>query len=232
MSSQGVTTSGRPEVRITTGSGSITVIGEPRDGVSTDGDALVQVDGPSIKVAGKKASRSLTVRCPEGSDVVVGTRSGSLRFQGRLGAVRATTMSGRIEVADAASADIRGMSTSIRVDSCAGDCRVKTKSGSVEIGSAGSVDISVGSGSITVHHLAGGGRVRDISGSVRVDADGHDRLEVESMSGAIVVTVPSGCRPRVRAKSMSRSTDIAVPSGDDCEILAKTMSGKITVTAR
>src|SRR5438552_2915082 len=111
MSSEGVTTPLHPEVRITTGSGSITVIGEPRSDVVSDGKVHFEtdVDG-ALKVTGRKHSQSFTVRCPEGTSVVVGTRSGSLRFRGRLGAVRATTMSGHVDVDHVDSADIRAMS--------------------------------------------------------------------------------------------------------------------------
>src|SRR5436309_2924925 len=103
------------EVRITATSGSITVVAEPRHDVVTDGQARVEVgaDG-AVEVVAK--SKSITVRCPEGADTVVGTNSGSLRFQGRVGAVKATTTSGRIEVERATAVDARAMSGSITVD--------------------------------------------------------------------------------------------------------------------
>ena len=61
---------GQPEVRITAGSGSITVIGEARDDVVADGDADVHLahDG-AFEIASHRRSRSMTVRCPEGASV-------------------------------------------------------------------------------------------------------------------------------------------------------------------
>lgn len=232
MSSEGVAPGGLPEVRVSTSSGSVTVIGEQRDGVAVEG-GKVKIDGLAVSVSGKnKGSSSLVVRCPEGSDVVVGTRSGSLEVRGRLGNVRFTTMSGSLRAEHVASADIRGMSGSVDVEACDGLCRVKSKSGSLHVGSAGGLDVAIGSGSIEVEHVTGGGRARAASGTIGIGVDRCDRIEAETMSGSITITVPSDCRPHVKAKSLSRSTDIAVPTGNDCEIVCKTLSGGITVKAR
>ncbi|HJQ42945.1 MAG TPA: DUF4097 family beta strand repeat-containing protein [Jatrophihabitantaceae bacterium] len=231
MSDEGVTTSARPEVRVATGSGSVRVVGEARDGVAADG-GLVKVDGASVNVVAKKNSGSLVIRVPEGTDLVVGTRSGSLEVRGRVGSVRYTTMSGSLLAEHVTSADVRTMSGSIEVEACDGLCRVKTKSGSTRVGSAGEVEVTIGSGSIEVQHVTGSARARAISGSVGIGAQGDGRIEAETMSGSITITLPEGVHPNVRAKSLSRSTDIDVPSGDDCEIYCKTLSGGIKVRAR
>ena len=231
MSDEGVTASGRPEVRVATGSGSVRIVGEDREGVAAD-DGIVKVDGTTVNVVSKKQSGSLVIRCPLGTDVVVGTRSGSLEIRGRVGAVRYTTMSGSLIAEHVASADVRTMSGSIQVEMCDGLCRVKTKSGSTRVGSAGEVEVTIGSGSIDVQHVTGAARARAISGSVGIGAQGEGRIEAETMSGSITITLPEGVHPHVRAKSLSRATDIGVPSGDDCEIFCKTLSGGINVRAR
>lgn len=224
---------GPPEIRIAASSGSITVFGEPRDDVVSDDNARVNA-GPegSVEVVPRKGSRSVTVRCPEGTHVVVGTRSGSLQLKGRLGAVRATTMSGKISVDQVASADVRSMSGSIAVGACTGACRVKTKSGSASIRSAGAAEVTVGSGSIQINHVEGSVRARAISGSVTLDAEGHGDVEVETMSGSIMVTLPDGCRPDVRAKTLSSRARVDSPPGHDVVVIAKTLSGGITVRPR
>jgi DUF4097 and DUF4098 domain-containing protein YvlB len=230
MSHEGKTASGR-EVRIATGSGSITVIAEPRAEVEAE-RGIVKIEDDVVKVAGHKGSSSLTVRVPEGSDVVIGSRSGTLKVKGHIGAVRAQTMSGRVDVERVSSADIRTMSGSIHVASCEALCRVKTKSGSAHVESSGSVDVAVGSGSIEIDHVEGAAHARCISGGIQLGAGGHGPIEAETMSGAIVITLPADCRPRVRAKSLSRSATVSLPAGDDCDIVAKTMSGAITVQGR
>lgn len=221
-----------PEVRVSNSSGSVTVIGEERDGVTVEG-GKVKIDGLAVKATGKnKGSGALVVRCPEGSDVVIGTRSGSLELRGRLGNVRFTTMSGSLQAEHVGSADIRGMSGSVVVEECDGLCRVKGKSGSLRVGSTGALDAAIGSGSIDVGRVTGAVRARAVSGRVGIGVDSRDRIEAETMSGSITITVPAGCHPYVRAKSLSRSTDVSVPAGNDCEIVCKTLSGGITVKAR
>ena len=224
---------GHPEVRITAGSGSITVVGEARDDVVADGgeDVRRASDG-AFEVAPHRRSRSMTVRCPKGASVKVGTRSGSLRLSGRLGAVRATTMSGSIEVEEAAAVDLRAMSGTITVGKCAGACRVKTKSGTARIGSAGSVEIHIGSGRINVEHVDGAVTVRAVSGSVTLDAGGDGPIEIETMSGSITVTLPAGCKPEVLAKSLSSRPKIECEQGHDCKVSVRTMSGGVTVRCR
>src|SRR5947207_13589613 len=209
--SEGVTIRGLPEVRVSTSSGSIRVVGEPRDGVAVEG-GIVKVDGDTVNVV-SKGSTSLIVRCPESADLVIGTRSGSLELRGRVGALRFTTLSGSLRAEHIASADIRGMSGSVDVAECDGLCRVKTKTGSTHVGSAGAVEVTIGSGSIDVERVEGSVRVRAASGTVGIGAEGHGLIEAETMSGSITITLPAGCRPHVRAKSLSRSTDIGVPSG-------------------
>src|SRR6476619_2298769 len=125
---------GQPEVRITAGSGSITVIAEPRDDVVTDEHAHVHRHDGALEITSSRRSRAMTVRCPEGASVMVGSRSGSLHLSGRLGTVRATTMSGSVDVEQAAAVDLRAMSGTITVGTCTGSCRVKTKSGSTHVG--------------------------------------------------------------------------------------------------
>ena len=126
----------------------------------------------------------------------------------------------------------RAMSGSIDVGTCEGTCRVKTKSGYTKIGAAGSVDVAIGSGTISVEHVTGAARARSISGSVQLGAEGHGRVEAETMSGSITITLPSTCHPAVKVRSLSSRPRIEIVEGSDCEVMARTLSGGITVKAR
>jgi hypothetical protein len=220
---------GRPQVRVTAHSGSITVVGEPRDDVAVDQGRLETADDGWLEI---RPRGSATVRCPEGSDVVVGTLSGSLIFDGPLGEVRATTASGSVRVDRVSSLDARAVSGSIAVGTCTGLCRAKTKSGSVRVGHAGSAEITMGSGSVGIDHVDGAVRVRAVSGSVKVDAEGHGRVDVETMSGSVTITLPEECRPSVQTRSLTGRRRVECPHGDDCEVCATTLSGGITVRPR
>jgi DUF4097 and DUF4098 domain-containing protein YvlB len=224
---------GKPEVRITAGSGSITVVAEARLDVFVDDQGVVDpAEDGAYEVTASRRSRSFTVRCPEGSSVMVGTRSGALHLTGALGPVRATTMSGSITVDRAASVDLRAMSGSITVGSCAGDCRVKTKSGSTHVGTAGSAEIHIGSGRVVVDHVEAAASVRAVSGSVTIEAGGRGPIQIETMSGSINVTLPNGCKPSVRAKSLSSRPKIDCETGEDCRVTVKTLSGAVSVRCR
>jgi DUF4097 and DUF4098 domain-containing protein YvlB len=223
-------TPGPLEIRISANSGSITVMGETRADVIADAAATVeQVSDGSVEVVPPNSSTSVRVHCPEGCDVVVGTRSGSVTLLGRLGAVRATTVSGSIKAEEVTSADLRAMSGSIAVGSCEGICRVQTKSGSVRVGAAGAAEVMIGSGSVEVDHVDGALLVRAISGSVHVGTGGRERVEVETMSGSITVSLPPDCHPDVRARSMSSRPRVEPLAGADCEVVVRTLSGKIVV---
>jgi DUF4097 and DUF4098 domain-containing protein YvlB len=218
-----------PQLRVVATSGSITVIAESRADVDSSGARITPDDDGGWKITGRKSSQSMTIRCPEGSDVMVGTRSGRVTLKGRLGDVRVQTASGHIEVDRVRSADIRSMSASIEVSACETTCRIKTKSGSARIDTTGEADVAVGSGSIVIKTAHGSVRARAISGLIEIGAGGTDRVLAETMSGSITITVPSSCHPRVKAKSLSQRPDVSVTRGDDCEIVAKTLSGGIRV---
>jgi DUF4097 and DUF4098 domain-containing protein YvlB len=223
---------GQPEVRIASSSGAIRVVAESRFDVVAEGAAQIDAaaDG-SIDVSASRGSTAITVRCPEGANIVVGTRSGSLRLQGRLGAVLATTISGRIEAEDVASADLRAVSGSIVVGACAETCRAKTKSGSIKIGSTGAAEVMMGSGTVVVASVEGALKVRAVSGSVDVAAQGHGPIEIETMSGSITISLPPGCRPDLRARSLSSRPHVELSPGTDCQVVVRTLSGGITVRA-
>ena len=84
-------------IRVTARSGSVTVTGEERTDVAVTGarDAKVNDDG-SIEI--KSRSGSVSVRCPEDSDVIIGANSGSVELHGRLGDARVTVGSGSVRV--------------------------------------------------------------------------------------------------------------------------------------
>jgi DUF4097 and DUF4098 domain-containing protein YvlB len=220
---------GRARVRLSTASGSITVIGEARDDivVVSGGRTKTTPSSEAGEVVLEGSSDRVEVRCPTGTDVLAGSASGDVALRGRLGAARVTTASGSIEVESVDSADLRTHSARIEVQDCAGDCRVTNKSGRVEIGRARGVFVKGVSGSIDV---AGDEvRVRTVSGDVRIAT--WASVAVETVSGSVDIVVPDGFRPRVRSHSPGR-IKIDVPQGDDGEIAVRTVSASVRVRSR
>jgi DUF4097 and DUF4098 domain-containing protein YvlB len=218
-------------LRLHARSGDIDVIGEPRDDVAVEGDhfhAEPSADGTSLEIrAGRAGSKSLKVRCPAGTDVVVGTQSGTVRLAGDLGVVSVTTASGGIEVDHADEADLRTAAGSIKLRTCGGRCRMNSLSGSVTAGDVGAASAGTVSGSISLGHVAGSMRVRSVSGSIEAACEGEGTIEVKTVSGKVRITMPEGTGVSSRFKTMAGKVRNPFPPGSDCRVDAMSVSGTI-----
>lgn len=226
--------SGRPRLRVATRSGSVRLVAEERADflfetrkpwivdVRVDGDGVVW---PELD----RDSRSLEVRCPRGTGVVVGTASGSVALEGEFGHVSVSTESGTIRLDRAESADLRSSSGSIEVEGCGERCRVSTQSGKAVIGAAGATEVDTVSGSIVLEGAAGGVRARSASGSVEVRTTGKHDVAVETLSGKVRVRVPTEVKPAAALKSLSGRRVFDCEAGSDCCVAVRTMSGSIEV---
>jgi DUF4097 and DUF4098 domain-containing protein YvlB len=214
-------------VRVTVSSGDVEVIGEPRDVIDVDGGRIEVADGETLV---KGRSDDCTVRVPSGTDVVVGSNSGDVTLRGLLGAVSVTTVSASVDAEDVGSIDARTISGRLRVEESRGAVRLKTKSALVHVGrAAGDVRVANLSGRIEIDEAQSSVSVKTVSGSVTLHVSGRAPVRAESVSGQIVVTVPSGTRPLVRHKSVSGSRHIDVETGTDLEITTRSISGSIRV---
>jgi DUF4097 and DUF4098 domain-containing protein YvlB len=214
-------------LRITSRSGSVTVIGEPRDDVDVRGaDPVVEDDG-TIAIDG--GSGQVKVRCPEGSDVIVGVASGRVELRGRLGDARVTTKSGSIKVEHSTRLDARSGSGSLEVGECDGPCWLQTGSGSVRVGSAETADLVTASGSVVADRVCGA-RVKAGSGSVDVGLTRAGDVDVQAHSGSVTITVPRGVHPATRLKAKSGQVRCDFEPGTDGEVAVVTGSGRIVLT--
>ena len=226
---------GRPQLRLSTSSGRITVTAEERSDILIEAGApardAIEVDsaGQVTLTSAKGGSAHLKVRCPTGTNVVAGTVSGTVELRGELGQAHVTTVSGKIDVEGAEGLDVRTVSGSIEAGRCVGRCRLQTKSGRATVGSAGEVDVSTISGRIRLGDITGHVQVRTASGKVEVGTQGKGDVTVETMSGAVVVKVPPGLRPTARLKSASGEARCDCEEGADCRVAVRSISGKIEV---
>lgn len=134
---------GVPTPRITCHSGKVLVVAEDRADVLASGkrvNAETGMDGV-IAIAGS-GSTGITVRCPVGSAVAIGTTSGGIEARGDLGDVRATSASGRVSIESARRADLRSTAGHVKIDRCVERCRVQTTSGSVEVDRSAATEVS------------------------------------------------------------------------------------------
>ena len=73
-------------------SGKVEVFAEPREDVLVEGEGFDSREadgGAALEIrSGRGGSKHLTVRCPVGTDVSIGTHSGSITTHGELGSFR------------------------------------------------------------------------------------------------------------------------------------------------
>jgi DUF4097 and DUF4098 domain-containing protein YvlB len=227
---------GSAELHLSTSSGRVVITAEQRD------DVLIEEGAPSddrierdatgrVRLASAKGgSAPLEVRCPIGSDIAVGTISGTVTLRGQLGAVRVTTVSSNVTIDSAEELDVRSISGSIEVDRCSGRCRLQTKSGSASCGGAGSeTTASTLSGRIKLGETRGKVHAQSVSGTIEVGMAAKGDVKVHTISGSVRVRVPEDVRPSARLRSISGRPRNDCPPGQDCEIRVQSMSGKIEV---
>jgi DUF4097 and DUF4098 domain-containing protein YvlB len=215
---------------VTSQKGNVEITGEPRDDVVVDHKRHTDVHaGPAgVDVSG---AGSVKVRCPAGTDVLVGSESGNVTLRGRLGDARVTAESGNVEIDHARRVDARAASGSIVVDECDEECRCNAGSGSVRVGRAGSVVVTASSGSVEADAV-GAADVRAGSGSVRVGLVEPGAVAIDVHSGSVDVTVPHGLRPATDLRATSGSVRCDCEPGNDGRIEVTARSGAITVTDR
>ncbi|MEW5930957.1 MAG: DUF4097 family beta strand repeat-containing protein [Gemmatimonadota bacterium] len=161
--------------------------GEPVRVVRQRGVTAVRARGPG----------DLVVRVPEGSRVVVKTRSGDITVQGVTGALDLESTSGRFHVAGTPRmVTVEGLSGDVDVTGTTETLRVKTVSGSVRVPRAqGFVEAA------------------SISGDVQVTGRGLRRATLRSTSGRAVY---AGSVPRdgsLHLESTSGIVELRVPAG-------------------
>ena len=227
---------GFAELRINTRSGRVEVTAEERSDLLIESDAPIRKDKIEVDATGRVTLRSsrggsgwLEIRCPIGTDVVIGTVSGKVRLAGRIGDARINTVSGGIEVERAESLDARSISASIEVGTCTGSCRLQTKSGRATIGTAGDCHVSTMSGQIRLDDATGEVRAHTASGRVHVGTQGKGDVAVKTLSGAVKVELPPDVHPDAKLRSLSGRPRCDCEPGADCRVAISSLSGRIEV---
>ncbi len=188
----GHVSTGEPGGRIVVSSrsGRVLISGEDRTDIEVDGASARHDDAGVLTVKG--GSRSIEVRCPVGSDLVVGTSSATVKLRGLLGDVRVTTRSGSIDADEAATIEARSVSGRISI-AATRQALVRVTSGRVDLrlGRSGSADVSAVSGSVSIK-VPRGARpataLRSLTGAVDALPPGTDgSITVRTVSGSITV---------------------------------------------
>ncbi len=208
-------------VRISTTSGAVRVVAEHGRSEIRSNRELVAVLPATIDAG----SNRVECRVPEGTDLVIGSTSGRVRIEGRVGAVSVLTTSGRISIDHAVTVDARSKSGRIEIARADGECRVVNGSGRVEIGRCGAADVTSTSGRVTIGEAAGEVRARGTSGRIEMTLTGAHDVDAETVSGRIEVVLPAAVRPQI----VDSATEVD-PGAGDCVVVARSTSGRVVVT--
>jgi DUF4097 and DUF4098 domain-containing protein YvlB len=148
---------------------------------------------------------------------------------GPVGHVAITSASGRVEIEQAASVDVRTASSAVEIGTVTGTCCVRAQSGRVEVGSCGSADIASKSGRVVLDHVDGEVDVHSVSGRIELSLDAAHDVHAETVTGRIEISLPPG----TAAFEPDGPTDDRLrPPGADCTVFARSLTGRVVVDSR
>ncbi len=171
-----------------------------------DGHVRVSLDGPDVdQWTVAELGDSISVEPPARG----GWRSRSTRVL--------------IEVPVGADVDVRSASADITLSGDFGATRIKSASGDVRVGTVARLDIDTASGDATATAVAAVTSCSTASGDVRV-TEADDDVEIGSASGAVRVDRCSGSN--IAVKTISGDVVVGLPSGIRVEPDITTLSGR------
>lgn len=255
---------GPARVSISMSSGDVEIF-ESSDGI--DVELSGRTDGITVSQAGNTISISLDKRVtffassttraaigvPPGTDVELAGASLDMIARVPLGEVRARSASGDIRLVTADHLHVKTASGDLRFESIAGDCEVTAASGDVVGDNVdGELRASLASGDIRLGRVGRDVVVKSASGDTQVDRADGDDISVRSMSGDILIGLPSGIRLDFELDALSGNVSMppplpprppspppapgAAPESPEPDqrrfvrVYAKTVSGDISIT--
>lgn len=195
-------------VRASMSSGALLISCEERTDIDVDGQGTAAVEGSVLTIDG--GSSRLRVRVPSGTDLLLGSTSGSITIEGRSGLVAVVSTSGRVSVEHAGEIDVRSESGRVTVGRVDGDCCLRSGSGRLEVHSCGAVDVMTDSGRVSIDDARGPVAAHCVSGHIEVELTEPNDVDAETVTGRIDVVVPcvDGATDRVSVRTTSGSVHV------------------------
>lgn len=213
----------RLDIRIA--SGEVTVRAGASDHVrvtieATDADEFeVNRVGDTISISHesrwrlRSRSARVAIETPVGTDVEVATATAEVRLTGPMGFARVKTASGDVWVEQADRLEIGTASGSCRIGEIGHDSRVNAVSGDLAGRTVGGrLTATTASGDIRVDHVGGDVEAATTSGDIRIErCDGSD-IVARSVSGDVIVGLPTGIRVDADLSTLSGRTVLPEPA--------------------
>lgn len=181
---------------------------------------------------------SITVRCPEGTDLELESHSADLVARGSLGEVGARTAAGDVAVGDTRDLSVTSASGDVVAEAVKGALTVKTASGDVDVSRVkGRASVNTVSGDVRLGATGEAASVGTVSGDVDLELAAGG-VRVNSVSGDVAVAVQPGLGFWIDAQSVSGTIDSDLEVGDgpgasgepELELRARTVSGDVRFT--
>jgi DUF4097 and DUF4098 domain-containing protein YvlB len=212
------------------------------DGPDTDQWDIAQLGDsvsvtPSSRGGWRSRSTRVLVDVPVGTDVEVRSASADVVMTGEFGAIRIKSASGDVRVGSAARLDVDTASGDATAAFVAATTSCTTASGDVELGHVGGrLSVSTASGDVRVVRVDGDVDIGSASGDVRVECCSGSDIAVKSISGDLVLGLPTGIRVEPDLSTLSGRTNLPAPAptvGSEprrvVRVGLRTVSGDITI---
>ncbi len=191
---------------------------------------------------GRSQDVRLRVTCPPGADLDIMTKSADVKARGEFGEVVVKTASGDV-VVDEVADDLRIKTASgdVHVERVGGTTSVQTASGDFSLQRAeGEVSALLVSGDVLIQDAGSSVTARTVSGDQRLEAVVQGSIELQTVSGDLLVGVRRGSEVFIDANTVSGDTRSELelaeapaeePTGEapQLEVRAKTVSGDVSV---
>jgi DUF4097 and DUF4098 domain-containing protein YvlB len=205
-----------------------------------DGELTVEVH-ERRRLGVRRAQVGVVVRCPEGSDASVRTKSADVLGRGRFGAVAIGAVAGRVNWGEiAGDGHVDTVSGDVRLGPVAGDLDVNTVSGDVAVERVGGrLRMNGVSAAVDIREAAGPVKADTVSGDVAVGSVENGDVVLASVSGDLHVGVKRGSRVSVDATAVSGTLESEIdlsggapPAGEEGPLVAlraHTVSGDLRI---
>ena len=210
-------------IKISNVAGKVTVVGTSAAELhvtgTMDSNLKLEITGKnnqiSVEVVYPKSSSSegafIEVQVPNGSNVLVSTISADIDMRDLKQPCKATSVSGDINI-------IEGIERAA-TNTVSGDIEIRSKVSSLQMETV--------SGNITVHDASERISSSSVSGDMTIAAGSVVQIAVNSVSGNITLNVNGSLAAagRIEAQSHSGDVHLTLPSGTDAEVQVQRMSG-------
>jgi Toastrack DUF4097 len=186
---------------------------------------------------GRTPALTVSIRCPEGTDLDHTTHGADLDARGTLGAVSVKSASGETVVGTVESLVHTSASGDLTAGPVEGPLTAKSASGDVDVRSLGDGgSVNTVSGDVRLGRISGPVKIQTVSGDVEIEA-AEASVVVGSVSGDVEVAAIPGLVLRIDAQSVSGSmrSDLDMddqPAGageTTIDLRVRTVSGDVRV---